>query len=282
MGAEEAVKILMEFVRREAGVQRWVVFVDELSALEERGGHSRLGTPFKQWCTGGDVQGCWGLGVSDCNNDEGHLSPDSGLGLDLFICREPWHFLECKNDEFTKKQLTPGCSELPAFFPENLGQGHHPCPRRQLCTLAPLRTKLKTTASICHGHFQGEDPLVHCPLAPAVLGESLESICAEVRLPCMTAVCVTLRLPGWGSSQRALTISPHTCLVFFFLPLEAEQGLPREASDARADELSFCPCVTLSSPGCSAGTLGWGIWQLIGACKALRSIKDDTREECSC
>lgn len=40
-------------------------------------------------------------------------------------------------------------------------------------------------------------------------------------------------------------------------------------------------CVTPRIPGSSAGTLGWGAWLLIGACRALESMKNDTSEECS-
>lgn len=129
------------------------------------------------------------------------------------------------------------------------------------------------------GSLQGEDRLVYCPLAPAVLGRSMESLCPEVRRPRMATACVMQRLPGCGSSQRALATSLSLLLATLGGQAGASPGRPLRP---RAAELASCPRVTLSSPGCSAGTLGWGTWQLIGACEALRSIKDDTGEECSC
>lgn len=196
----------------------------------------------------------------------------------------------------------PGCSEHPASSlntqaPEGLDQGHcHVHKDRWLCrSWPPLSSKLKAIASVCSGRPAGMrtpgrvprqvrertcDGCVTLCLNPSmashVPGIKLRC-CAEVCRPC-TAWNLHPVVSPYGRVFSMPSVTPHTQPTPSYLWGPHSEACPGLPGLPTADEVWSHS----GSPGFSVGTLGWGTWLLIGACKALESIKDDTSEVCSC
>lgn len=158
----------------------------------------------------------------------------------------------------------------------------------------PLWTKLKATASVCSEKPSG---MRTTGCMPRGVGERTSEGCVTLCLNApvasyvprtkvrnCTEVCrphVAWRLcPVVSPHSRIFSVSfdchlTHSLSAYSFPPLGVCPGKPALPA---AHEVWSCPASHSRSPGSSAGTLRWGAWLLICACKALESIKDDSSE----
>lgn len=138
-------------------------------------------------------------------------------------------------------------------------------------------------ASAQVGQEKGVGWLCHPVLKPqwlfTCLGESFHGY--EVCSPAWPGARVLLCLPMERSSP-CTGLSPYTLSAYSCPLLGAVLGdFPRDTCTAPCRRGVVMPACHTGSSGSSAGSSRWGAWLLIGAYKALESIKDDSSEECS-